>query len=76
MQRPGVRLSVPLINRSTPARGWFAAERGVHGSSTSLLLPHGVGIPTTLVTPLLTSSTLCLQCFDAVGWVAGRASGL
>jgi len=19
---------------------------------------------------------LCLQCFDAVGWVAGRASGL
>jgi len=25
----GVRLSVPLINRSTPARGWFAAERGL-----------------------------------------------
>jgi len=22
------------------------------------------------------SSTLCLQCFDAVGWAAGRASGL
>jgi len=21
-------------------------------------------------------SALCLQCFDAVGWVAGRASGL
>jgi len=21
-------------------------------------------------------SILCLQCFDAVGWVAGRASGL
>ena len=21
-------------------------------------------------------STCCLQCFDAVGWVAGRASGL
>jgi len=20
--------------------------------------------------------TICLQCFDAVGWVAGRASGL
>jgi len=20
--------------------------------------------------------TKCLQCFDAVGWVAGRASGL
>jgi len=23
-----------------------------------------------------TNFTLCLQCFDAVGWVAGRASGL
>jgi len=22
------------------------------------------------------SSFLCLQCFDAVGWAAGRASGL
>ena len=22
------------------------------------------------------SSIICLQCFDAVGWVAGRASGL
>jgi len=22
------------------------------------------------------SIALCLQCFDAVGWVAGRASGL
>jgi len=21
-------------------------------------------------------SSLCLQCFDAVGWAAGRASGL
>ena len=25
---------------------------------------------------LLLSKTACLQCFDAVGWVAGRASGL
>ena len=24
----------------------------------------------------LLSSDLCLQCFDAVGWAAGRASGL
>jgi len=23
-----------------------------------------------------TSCTSCLQCFDAVGWAAGRASGL
>jgi len=24
----------------------------------------------------ITYSSLCLQCFDAVGWAAGRASGL
>jgi len=24
----------------------------------------------------LSSLSLCLQCFDAVGWAAGRASGL
>jgi len=24
----------------------------------------------------LTNSTNCLQCFDAVGWAAGRAYGL
>jgi len=30
------------------------------------------------ITPELVSRTftLCLQCFDAVGWAAGRASGL
>jgi len=25
---------------------------------------------------LVTFKELCLQCFDAVGWTAGRASGL
>jgi len=25
---------------------------------------------------IITTITLCLQCFDAVGWAAGRASGL
>ena len=24
----------------------------------------------------IVASVLCLQCFDAVGWAAGRASGL
>ena len=24
----------------------------------------------------LSAGCICLQCFDAVGWVAGRASGL
>jgi len=26
--------------------------------------------------PELSYSTVCLQCFDDVGWAAGRASGL
>ena len=25
---------------------------------------------------VVSESTKCLQCFDAVGWAAGRASGL
>jgi len=25
---------------------------------------------------IIMSSEICLQCFDAVGWAAGRASGL
>ena len=25
---------------------------------------------------LLVCTAICLQCFDAVGWAAGRASGL
>jgi len=25
---------------------------------------------------VISSNIICLQCFDAVGWVAGRASGL
>ena len=33
-----------------------------------LLLLHSISV--------FTSQLLCLQCFDAVGWVAGRASGL
>jgi len=27
-------------------------------------------------TPTLSVKKICLQCFDAVGWAAGRASGL
>jgi len=29
----------------------------------------------TLITTMI-EDILCLQCFDAVGWVAGRAPGL
>ena len=30
----------------------------------------------TLAFVFIVSMCLCLQCFDAVGWAAGRASGL
>jgi len=60
MQRSDVRLSVLSIDRSTAACGWFAAERRL-GSSTSSLLPHVAGIPTTLVTPLLISSAIKVE---------------
>jgi len=35
------------------------------GLTKNIIFEHFVG-----------SSGLCLQCFDTVGWVAGRASGL
>ena len=38
---------------------------------------HTVSIyPSLLFIYLLTYVLKCLQCFDAVGWAAGRASGL
>ena len=30
----------------------------------------------TVISSLVAFSACCLQCFDAVGWAAGRASGL
>jgi len=30
----------------------------------------------TVIVTVLTGHSECLQCFDAVGWAAGRASGL
>ena len=36
------------------------------------VLEELVGISTVLIIVVI----LCLQCFDAVGWVAGRSSGL
>ena len=39
--------------------------------------PHGAANDGTMGISLVTSNmSRCLQCFDTVGWVAGRASGL
>ena len=29
-----------------------------------------------IISQFITASSYCLQCFDTVGWVAGRAYGL
>ena len=49
----------------------------VHGNSlhTVVCSYTHTGICLTVLCPGLPSA-FCLQCFDAVGWAAGRASGL
>jgi len=37
--------------------------------------PYGKGAILGVILPLMARAS-CLQCFDAVGWAAGRASGL
>jgi len=37
---------------------------------------QGTGMPVYLLNRSKGLQYSCLQCFDAVGWVAGRASGL
>jgi len=44
------------------------SERPISRQISSVIYPH---IPSTA-----SKALLCLQCFDAVGWAAGRASGL
>jgi len=38
--------------------------------------PRKRAIKRVLLLLLTVEKNICLQCFDAVGWVAGRASGL
>jgi len=40
------------------------------------ILFHGWVIQKVRPTSVCYTRLLCLQCFDAVGWAAGRASGL
>ena len=44
-------------------------------SSNSIQMMHDSAAPECDIFNLRFNS-LCLQCFDAVGWAAGRASGL
>jgi len=49
-------------------------EKPAHYRLSGLLLQ--VGLCTTASTDTILCASLNLQCFDAVGWAAGRASGL
>ena len=46
------------------------------GSMHAYGLPWTISLTTLVLTFTFCSIALCLQCFDAVGWAAGRASGL
>ena len=51
----------------------------MRGENCCLCVPCGSALLTfsnVLVQAFICSVVLCLQCFDAVGWAAGRASGL
>ena len=72
------RLLVPSVKLSTVGgRAFLAAGPTIWNS-----LPDNVISAPSLSTfhqrlkTFLFQASLCLQCFDAVGWVAGRASGL
>jgi len=42
-------------------------------------MPSELRLTTQIMTAVITvvgATNICLQCFDAVGWAAGRASGL
>jgi len=47
-----------------------------HGITQCYLPPGRGDIPEAGERAGMSPSVLCLQCFDAVGWATGRASGL
>ena len=51
---------------------WCNARNG--GAYTQAGVAKGLKVPCLFMITEL--SIRCLQCFDAVGWAAGRASGL
>ena len=70
--------------RISPTNGTKSVEASIIVVNSSLLdVDHGqeyysflVCSCSVLVYLSLLSCELCLQCFDTVGWAAGRASGL
>jgi len=65
------RLVLPFWYRLTQV---FLEKRPLNGSSSAAAAVYWFII--NLFVCLYISIIVCLQCFDAVGWAAGRASGL
>jgi len=58
------------------ASGNTAVENAVGNSVPYASLDEDLGINTLQVRLFTVDLYLCLQCFDAVNWAAGKASGL
>ena len=58
------------------SRAFSLSSSVAHHLATAALKLQPHGIIQICLLLLLQCLLLCLQCFDAVGWVAGRASGL
>ena len=71
-----VCISLPsvYINHSTPGRrAEYCNERVCVSSCLSAIISSELYVRSL---PHFYACYICLQCFDAVGWAAGRASGL
>ena len=53
--------------------GLLGLPASISASSTQV---YGLDLYYSLFVIFIKFTVLCLQCFDAVGWAAGRASGL
>ena len=68
------------VLQSAPAVWWNHAADGAAGvDRPTIRQPTSTHVRTTSfsdILPLRRFGSACLQCFDAIGWAAGRASGL
>ena len=64
---------VAVLLRVARVTAGLALGNRVRATFTTFFSLLGSGLVVQLVSALL---CVCLQCFDAVGWAAGRASGL
>jgi len=77
IQKGPVRgISIKLQEEERERRDNFVPEVCILLSIPNLTLPSDGSLKLFFWATVMASSLLWFQCFDAVGWVAGRASGL